>query len=157
MKASEVPSPPDFEYGTRYANKRYESGPMSGLLSARLKLKEFKEPKGGAAMEESDGGGGGGVAKAGSKPSKKSSSKSSGESKRTKKKSAEVPWSEGAAVTGGGASPAPSQASGVTSPWKATQDPSSGKTVRFAACTGDSVGLLATFFYCFLSYFEPNC
>ena len=105
----EAPTQTEFAMECRYAGKVYGSGALGPVLSARLKLKEFKETKKASSSGESS----------------RASSPSKGGKKDKKKKSAgkksttETPWQTGVAVT--------EQES--QSPWKATVDPGSGKTV----------------------------
>jgi len=111
LKMGEAPTQTEFAMECRYAGKVYGSGALGPVLSARLKLKEFKETKKASSSGESS----------------RASSPSKGGKKDKKKKSAgkksttETPWQTGVAVT--------EQES--QSPWKATVDPGSGKTYYF--------------------------
>jgi hypothetical protein len=114
---TELPLQMDFARTLVYDGKFYGSGAASAVLAARLKLKDFNEPKSQI--------GSGSKSKSSSKPSSSPEPSSSsggggGGSKKAKKKKSkrskgdEKPWAV--------ASP---------SPWKATKDPGTGKTYYF--------------------------
>ena len=121
LKAGEAPNQSEFAMECRYAGKLYDSGAIAPALNSRLKLKEFKESKKNsfASSGGDDEGGGSSSGTKGKKDKKK---------KKSSSKSKETPWQTGVAVTN----------NEPESPWKATVDPSSGKTVGapfYVLCT----------------------
>ena len=75
----EAPTQTEFAMECRYAGKVYGSGALGPVLSARLKLKEFKETKKASSSGESS------RASSPSKGGKKDKKKKSAGKKRTKR------------------------------------------------------------------------
>ena len=128
VTATEVPSQSEFGQSVAYNGTKYHTGATSAVLAARLKLKEFIEPKGkkGSSKAEEIDDEEGEEAEEPAEAKKKKKKKSS---KKKKEKQDAKPWSEGTAVTAKGAQP---------SPWKATLDPGSGKYYYWNSVTAET-------------------